>query len=79
MSQRQHRRDNLADLISDMEGDVRDLRLWAITVFELGTCDNDPSACLQVVGPAMREVAERVEASWEHAFKLSRNLREAGR
>ncbi|MCJ2126772.1 hypothetical protein [Methylobacterium sp. J-077] len=79
MSQREHRRDNLAELISDMESDVRDLTRWASTVFELGTSDNDPSDCLLVIGPVMREIAERVEASWEHAFKLSRPLREGAR
>lgn len=79
MSQREHRRDNLASLLFDMESDVRDLTRWAATVCELGSSDNDPSDCLLVVGPAMREIAERVEASWEHAFKLSRPLKESAR
>jgi hypothetical protein len=79
MSLRDHSRTNLADLISDMESDVRDLTRWADTVFLLGTGDNDPAGSLLVVGPAMQEVAKRVEASWEVAFRMSRHLREVGR
>lgn len=79
MSHRDHSRANLADLISDMESDVRDLTRWADTIFQLGTGDNDPAGCLLVVGPAMQEVAKRVEASWEAAFHMSRYLRETAR
>ncbi|MCJ2011549.1 hypothetical protein [Methylobacterium sp. J-076] len=79
MIHRQHRRDNLANLLFDIESDIRDLTRWAATICELGVTDNDPSECLLVVGPALREIAERVEASWEHAYKLSHSIEEGGR
>jgi hypothetical protein len=79
MSKRDQSRTNLADLISDMESDVRDLTYWADTVFQLGSSDDCPAGPLLVVGPAMQEVAKRVEASWEAAFRMSQDLREGTR
>lgn len=69
------RRDDLFGILSDMEMDVRDLTRWAETVYELGTSNNDPSECLLVIGPAMEQVAKRVEESWERALNLSRGHR----
>lgn len=69
------RRDDPPGILSDMEMDVRDLTRWAETVCQLGSSDYDPRDCLLVVGPAMREVAERVEANWERALNLSRGQR----
>ncbi len=75
MSQRQHNRENLGHLISDLGSDVRDLVRWATVVRDLGSSDNCESEGVQMVGSAMREVAKRVEESWEAAFRLSHHLR----
>lgn len=66
------RRRKLRNVLFGMEKDVRALIAWADTVFELGTSTNDPSACLLVVAPAMREAAVRIERDWERAFELVR-------
>ena len=79
MTGRAARSDNLADLLFDMESDVRDLTRWATTVHALSTSDSHSQDCLVVVGAAMHEVAERVEKNWERAFELSCSLRENGR
>ena len=79
MSQRDHRRDNLADLISDMEPDVCDLVRWASLVHALGSSDFLSLECLMTIGDAMEETAKRVKDSWGAAFELSRNLREGAR
>jgi hypothetical protein len=79
MSQRQHRHDNLADLIADMEPDVCDLLRWATVVYDLGSSDNCDREGVQVVGAAMEEVAKRVKDGWAAAFELSRPLREGSR
>ena len=79
MSQREHRRENLADLISDMESDVADLLAWALVVYDLGSSDNCDAKGVQVVGAAMEDVAKRVKADWNAAFQLSRCLREGTR
>ncbi|MHC2104415.1 hypothetical protein [Methylobacterium sp. CM6246] len=79
MSRREHRRDNLADLICDMESDVADLLAWALVVYDLGSSDNCEAKGVQVVGSAMEAVAKRLQADWNAAFHLSRDLREVAR
>ena len=80
MSQREHRRDNLADLVSDMESHVRDLVRWGQAVRAMGCSGSDVEAgALFVVGDAMIEVAVKVESDWERCFELSRPLREGAR
>ncbi|CAA2160728.1 hypothetical protein MBRA_05884 [Methylobacterium brachiatum] len=79
MSQREHRRDNLADLISDMESDVADLLAWALVVCDLGSSDNCEAKGVQVVGAAMEDVAKQLQTDWNAAFRLSRHLREVSR
>ena len=79
MSQREHRRDNLANVIADMESDVADLLRWAIVVFDLGSSDNCDHEGVQVVGAHMEDVAKRVKDSWTAAFEMSRCLREVAR
>ena len=71
----QHRRDNLAD----MESDVADLLRWAAVVYDLGTSDNCDREGVQVVGAAMEAVAKRVKEDWNAAFVMSRSLREVSR
>ena len=79
MNKREHRRDNLADLISDMECDVADLLRWATVVYDLGSSDNCDREGVQVVGSAMEAVAKRVKEDWNAAFVLSHGLREVSR
>jgi hypothetical protein len=79
MSQREHSRDNLADLISDMETDVCDLIRWASLVQSLGSTDYLSLENLTIVGSAMEDTAKRVKDSWTVAFELSRPLREVAR
>ena len=79
MSQREHRRDNLANLISDMETDVADLLAWANVVYDLGSSDNCTATGVQVVGYNMRDVAQRLQDDWNAAFKLALSLREASK
>lgn len=79
MNQRQHRRENLADLISDMEDDVARVLSLATVVYDLGSSDNCTARGVQVVGIVLEEVAQRVQADWSAAFQLSRSLREVAR
>lgn len=66
------RHDDLGKLLADMESDVRDLTRWVETIWQLGTSDYDPRICLLVIGPAMEDVARRVELDWERALDLYR-------
>ncbi|MCJ2060126.1 hypothetical protein MKL09_26795 [Methylobacterium sp. J-048] len=74
------RRDNLANVIFDMETIVRDCVKWGEAVRDLGLCENDVKASgLWVIGNAIMENARQVEAEWERCFDLSRSLREGAR
>ena len=80
MSASGSRRDDLAQLIFDMEDDVRNLVRWGQAVRTMG-CSNCmvEAGSLYVVGDAMVEAAVKVEADWERCFELSRQLREGAR
>lgn len=71
MTPSEDRQNNLHDVLFDMESDVRDMTRWATTINHLAQSDNDPSECMLVIGPAMEEIAERIERAWERAHDLS--------
>lgn len=75
MSFRQHRRDDLGQLISDLEVDIRAYQQWAAAFYALAQSDLPLSDALQVMAEAMDDQAKRVVDSWEAAFALSCYLR----
>lgn len=63
---------DVAEVIFDLEEDVRNIRSWSRALVAIG-CSGvhiDPSA-IYVMGEALGEVAERVIEEWAHAFDLT--------
>lgn len=60
------------DVVSEMEGDIADVRRWGEVLFSMGSSDEiRPEAC-SVIAFAILEIGERFQTQWEKAFSLTR-------
>lgn len=63
---------DIAQVIFDLEEDVRNIRSWSKALVAIGCSgiDIDPSA-IYVMGGALGEVADRINEEWARAFDLT--------
>ena len=62
----------VGNFLFEMESDVRDVRLWADVLIQIGTAPNQISpGTIRVIGSALHELSGCVLAMWEEAFKLT--------
>ena len=71
------KRDNLTDIICDMEDDISRLEGFAALVRHMGQCNEGPPAeGVFVAGATLEDIAASIRAQWNEAFRLSRPNRE---